>query len=79
MQTDFESMNVGMFWGDMESILFLKKKKVYVCECVFLLFLLNETIKKNLKKRKKEDLRNIKWMGVIFFIFMRWIYRIYSF
>lgn len=37
-----------------------------MCVCVFLLFLLNETKKKESEKRKKEDLRNIKWMGVIF-------------
>lgn len=56
MQTDFESMNVGMFWGDMESILFLKKKKyMYVCVCVS-----SFPIKRNNKKEseKKKERRS---------------------
>lgn len=45
---------------------FSKKKKVYVCECVFLLFLLNETIKKNLKKERKKILEILNGWGLFF-------------
>lgn len=44
---------------------FSKKKSICVCVCVSS-FPIKRNNKKESEKRKKEDLRNIKWMGVIF-------------